>query len=200
MKKVLKLVLVLAMLVVLSVSAFAAPISPTWYVAENNSGAAELVLVRYLVDDTDYTVDVVPADAAAAAANQTAAGSLANGGSYLFLDSFDIIVKKGGEVVHEGATLEITLSIPAEHLDDYLALIENTDGAVTVAYSAPVNGKATVTFTLTKFSTFTPVLIGAPVSAGTSPQTSQSIVPVALICVAGMALIAVVIATKRKFN
>jgi len=195
MKKVLKLVLVLAMLAALSVSAFAA--SPTTYDVPNNSGAVELVGVKATAD-SDVTVEVNAATAAAA--NEAAAEGLANGDIKAVLDSFDIVVKKDGEVIHEGATIEITLAIPAEHANDYLVLLENTDGVVSVAYSGAINGRTTMTITLSQFSTFTPVIVAAPVTSGTSPQTSQSIVPVALICVAAMALVAVVIATKRKFN
>ena len=194
MKKVLKLVLVLAMLAALTVSAFAA--SPTTRDVPNNSGAPEVLSVT-ATGDPDVTVECNAPTFVSA--NEQAAEGMAEGKIIAVLGSFDIVVTKGDQVLHDGVTVDVTLQFPEEYVGKYLVLLENTDGEISVAFSGVITG-TTMTITLTKFSTFTPVVTEAPVQGATSPQTSQSIVPAALICVAAMSLVGVVIATKRKFN
>jgi len=195
MKKVLKLILVFAVIAALTVSVFAA--SPTERdVDENSSGAAEITAAT-----TDAPLDIIvrilPPNAERDAQNKAKAES--DGTVDAYLDSFDVVVTRGDEVLHSGVNVNITFSMPADSMGKTFTVYENTDGNIRVAYSAAISSSS-VTVTLSSFSTFTPAIMGQPQQTSTSPQTSQSMLPIALGCIAVLALAGVVVSTKRRFN
>lgn len=197
MKKVLKLILVVLVLSALTVSAFAD--SATTKTVTNNSGAAELTKITTTAP-ADIKVEVVAPTAAAA--NESAAKSEAEkAGAEIkaILNSFDINLTKGTETIHSGATVDVTIDVPAEYAGMYLNIFETSEGKTTVAYSGKITGK-TMTVSLKSFSTFTPVVTSAALKAANSPQTSQSVLPFALMAMALVSLAGFVFAAKRKFN
>jgi len=197
MKKVLKLILLVAMIAALSVCAFAA--SPEVTQIEDQSGAAELTEITAEIPE-GITVEVVAPTQAAA--NESAAK--AADPEAVVLDSFDVNVTDDatGEKLHSGVTVTITLIIPEEYIGYTLKLYE--DGVL--VKSVEVTG-TTVTLELNSFSTYTPVLVKpaaggetTPTTPQTSPQTMQSILPFALAAIAVLALAGAVYARKRSFN
>jgi len=203
MKKVLKLILVVAMLSALSISAFASPVTES---VENNSGAADLTGVTMTSDPTntdgELELEVVAPTGSAASENESFAEQQAAAAGTEILktfDSFDANLLLNGEAVHEGATAQFTFNT-AGFEGKAISLIGNsTNGAPEVRDSKTITGPVTTLSTST-FSTFTAVITEAPLRSATSPQTSQSMLPIALSCVAVMALAGVVVSAKRKFN
>jgi hypothetical protein len=194
MKKVLKLILLVAMISALSVCAFAA--SPEATPVENESGADEIVSIVAEIPE-GVEVEVV---APTAAADNEAAAKAADPDAVI-LDSFDVNVTNAatGEELHEGATVTITLSIPEEYIGYTLKLYE--DGVLVQTMEIT---STTMTLVLTSFSTYTPVIVkpaeAAPTTPETSPQTMQSVLPFALAAIAVLALAGAVYARKRSFN
>ncbi len=194
MKKVLKLILLVAVISALTVAAFAA--SPELTNVENQSGASELTNIAAEVRENVKVEVVAPT---AAAANEEAAKA-ANPDA-LILDSFDVNVTNTatGEEIHEGYTVTLTLTVPEEYVGGTLYLYE--DGALnqTVAITS-----TTVTVVINTYSTYTPVLVKAaavtPTPGPVTPQTMQTILPYALGILAVAAVAVAVIAKKRSFN
>ena len=195
MKKVLKLILLVAMIASLCVCAFAA--SPETTPVENASGAAELTAVTAEIPEGVEVEVVAPTNAAA---NEEAAK--AADPDAVILDSFDVnVTNAAGEELHEGVTVTLTLSIPEEYVGYLLKLYE--DGALN--QSVTITG-TTMTLVINSFSTYTPVIVKpaegtvTPTTPETSPQTMQSILPFALAGIAVLALAGAVYARKRSFN
>ena len=194
MKKVLKLIVLVAMISALTLAAFAA--SPEVEVVENESGAAEIAAITAEAPE-GVDVEVVAPTESMAAANEAAAKA-ANPDA-LVMDSFDINVTDAeGNELHTGATVTVTLTVPAEFVGGALNLYEDGVLAQTVTI-----GGTTVTLVITTFSTYTPVLVKAapvvPVGPVT-PQTMQTLLPYALVVLAVAALAVAVVAKKRSFN
>jgi len=198
MKKALKLVLVLSMVLALTVTAFAAD-SPTTKTVSNYSNANQVGTVTTAAD-SGVSVRVANPSQDLAAANQNTAKELVakTGRSIVaFLDSFDILVSKNGQPVHEGVDVNVTFQNLQQYVGKYLNVIENSNGVQRVAYSGPITAdQQTVTFKT--FSTFTPVITDAPMQSATSPATSQSTLTITLIGMAFLALAGVVVAAKRR--
>ena len=194
MKKVLKLILLVAVISALTVAAFAA--SPEVTNVENQSGASELTNVSAEVPENLKVEVVAPT---AAAANEDAAKA-ANPDA-LILDSFDVNVTNTatGEEVHEGATVTLTITVPEEYVGGTLYLYE--DGALN--QTVPITS-TTVTVVINSFSTYTPVLVKkaavAPAPGPVTPQTMQTILPYAIAILAVAAVAVAVVAKKRSFN
>ena len=196
MKKVLKLIVLVAMISALTLAAFAA--SPEVEVVENESGAAEIVAITAEAPE-GIDVEVVAPTESMVAANEAAAKAVDP--EAVALDSFDINVTNAeGDELHEGATVTVTLAVPAEFVGGTLYLFE--DGAL--AQTQTITG-ATATLVITSFSTYTPVLVKAatviaPPSGPVTPQTMQTLLPYALAVLAVAALAVAVVAKKRSFN
>ena len=193
MKKVLKLILLVAVISALTVAVFAA--SPEVTTIENQSGAAELTAVTAEVPEGIKVEVVAPTETAAYEAAAKAANPDAT-----ILDSFDINVTNvaTGEELHSGATVTLTIAVPAEFVGGTLYLYE--DGALnqTVAITG-----TPVTVVINSFSTYTPVLVKAavtPAPGPTTPQTMQTLLPYALAVLAVAAVAVAVVAKKRSFN
>ncbi len=194
MKKVLKLIVLVAVISALTLVAFAA--SPEVATVENESGAAEIAAVTAEAPE-GITVEVVPPTEAAA--NEAAAKAAQPEAT--ILDSFDINVKDAeGNELHEGATVTVTINVPEEFVGGTLYLYEDGVLAQTVAITS-----TTVTLVITSFSTYTPVLVKAAAAPGpgpgpVTPQTMQTLLPYALGILAVAAVAVAVIAKKRSFN
>jgi hypothetical protein len=203
MKKVLKLILVVAMLSALSISAFASPVTES---VADNSGASELAGVSMTYDPANTAGEIVlevvaPTDSAASENESYAEQQAAAAGTEILkvFDSFDANLIKDGEKVHEGASAQFTFNT-AGYEGKAINLIENSDNAAPVVAASQVITGPTTTLTVSSFSTFTAVITEAPMGSATSPQTSQSMLPATLACVAVMALAGVVFSATRKFN
>ena len=188
MKNVLKLILVLAVVAALSVSVFAA-------------GSPEVVVVDY----PDPALPTAPTDAIAAVvpggANNAvikAAAERAGAQNPVEIVSFDLIVRnEKGEVVHSGATINVTFTGLTPYAGKVLAVAENAADGSKVVYSGEIAADS-VTVSLTSFSTFTAVVCDKPVQRATSPKTAQSVVPMALISVAVLAFVGALVANKQR--
>ena len=178
MKKVLKLILLVAMIAALAVSAFAAseqqreldeaePVSETVTTTiVNEAGEEEEVTATVTAEATqttfteEYTVEFTDADAEQQAANEAAAEALAEEAEEpIVLVSFDINVTRTNEdgtteEVHEGGTVTVTITGLEAFVGYDLYIIE--DGKVLGPWT--ITGDS-VTVALTSFSTFTPVIV-----------------------------------------
>jgi|GEM_PF-2230406 len=166
----------------------------------NQSGASEITKITASMD-SNITVEVVAPTASYDNANRAAAEQRAqSAGTEIIatLGSFDVMVKDNGEIVHQGATVEMTFNT-ANYIGQYLTIFENTDGTITVPYSRRITAAST-TVTLRSFSTFTPVVTGSAIGSSTSPQTQQSILTAALVSVAVVSLFGIAYAAKRRFD
>ena len=194
MKKVLKLILVLAVISALCVSVFAA--SAQWRPLD--ASKVDIISSAQTDGSEDWEVTIGPADPAGVAANLEAAGETAGA-----LESFDIVVKYRGNVMHSGIKVLVTLTGLSKYAGQTLTIYEYTDGVVTVLFSGVVAGDS-LTLTITNYSTFTPVIgkaaAGAAPSQGaaTSPRTSQSVVPYVLTAIAVLAFAGVLYANKQR--
>ncbi len=200
MKKVLKLIVLVAVISALTLVAFAA--STEVEAIPDESGAAQLTEIVAEVP-ADLEVEVVPPTENAA--NEAAAA--AADAEPIILDSFDINVTKAatGEEVHEGLTVTITLNVGAQYAGYTLKLYETSDGATRVFATAIVPADGIVVIAIDSFSTFTPVLVKpaeviAPAPGPVSPQTMQTVLPIALAILAVAAIAVAVVAKKRSFN
>lgn len=192
MKKVLKLIVLVAVISALTLVVFAA--SPEVVSVPNESGASEITAITAEAPE-GVKVEVVPATAAAA---NEAAAKAANPDAEI-LPSFDVnVTAADGTEMHTGATVTITLTVPAEYIGGTLYLYE--DGALVNTVTI---GSTTVTLVLTSFSTYTPVLVKAaatPTPGPVTPQTMQTLLPYALGILAVAALAVAVVAKKHSFN
>ncbi len=193
MKKVLKLILVFAVISALCVSVFAD--SPE--TREIDTSDVAIVTSATTDASSDIIVEINPAPADEASANEAYAENIAN--KEAVLDSFEIVVTKDGVELHDGVTVDVTLAIPAEYVGMYLNLIENSDGAIKVLLSTKIESTST-TVSIKSFSSYTPVITSSPMASAVSPQTMQTLLPVALVVVAGAAIIGMVYAGKRRYN
>ena len=218
MKKVLKLILALAIVAALAVTAFASPITEdrTGDVADNaityddtnaNLGAAD---VSY---DTDYVVVVVEAPQS---------DDVSDVNAYIE-ENFDNAQMVGSVEVTAtnsatGEKIEVPYTQEISGLGDYIGKTlavgeKDADGNVSIVSSVTITGDTmSVTFmagcTYTFFITDTPASAsgvgategGVTGGASVSPQTSQTMLTGALVCVAAMAILGTAIAAKRKFD
>ena len=175
MKKVLKLIVLIAVISALTLVAFAAspsaipiiepdPVPGTDEPAlTNESGASEIVSATAEIPEGLKVEIVAPTNEAA---NLAAAAAEHPDG--LPLDSFDVNVIRvaTGEELHSGATVTITITVPEEYVGGTLYLYEDGALAQTIAINS-----TTVTLVLTSFSTYTPVLVKAA-GGTTDPGTT----------------------------
>ncbi len=193
MKKVLKLILALVVVSVLCLSVLAD--SPTGQ--EIDTSDVQIVTGATTDADSTYSVEVVEATASGASKNEAAAK--AAGDVVAVLESFDVNVEKGGNEVHSGVTVNITLNVGSQYIGKYLNLYEtSSDGTTRLAVSVKITA-ATVNVALKNFSTFTPVITDAPLQAAVSPQTSQTGVTFVLLAAVLMAALCAAYVTKRHF-
>ena len=185
MKKVLKLILLVAMIAALAVSAFAAseqqreldeaaPVSETvTATVVNEAGEEEAVTATVTTEATqttfteEYTVEMTEADSAQQAENEAVAASLAEqvaeegeeAAQPIILTSFDIGVTRTNE---DGTTEEVheggTVTVTITGLEAFVGydLYIIEDGKVLGPWT--ITGDS-VTVALTSFSTFTPVIV-----------------------------------------
>jgi len=212
MKNVLKLILVLAVVAALSVSVFAAgspevvvvdypdpalPTAPTDAIAAVVPGASFSAVLP-----AGWTVEIkYPGDPIGVGANNAvvkAAAERAGAQNPVEIVSFDLIVRnEKGEVVHSGATINVTFTGLTPYAGKVLAVAENAADGSKVVYSGEIAADS-VTVSLTSFSTFTAVVCDKPVQRATSPKTAQSVVPMALISVAVLAFVGALVANKQR--
>ena len=215
MKKVLKIVLVLALALALSVSVFAASASPEIQPGKSGNDAPDEYVSRRSGSGSSGNSSSAPVGVSATAPTgitviieaPTASYDAANMAFFRgrnsnivdFLNGFDMIVLKDGVEIHNGATVNLTLTGLGNYVGKTLNLVENTNGATTVAYSGPITGDAE-TIALSSFSTFTPVVTDAPVQVPVSPATSQSTLNATLVVAAVLSAVVAAYATKRCFE
>ena len=202
MKKVLKLIVLVAVMASLTLVAFAS--SPELQEIPDESGSPELVEILAEIPD-GLDIKVVPPTENAA--NEAAA--LAADPDATILSSFDIVVTRTatGEGVHTGPIVTITINCGPEYEGYTLKLYETSEGQTALYASAVVPASGVVVFTIDSFSNYTPVLVKpvtvepTPVTPGpVTPQTMQTLLPIALVVLAAAAAVVAVIAKKRSFN
>ena len=189
MKKVLKLICLLAVIFALSVSVFAD--SPT-----ETTVPSEVAGVTGTTDaPSDVNVEIKAPDAAMAGQNKTVLQVAAGDGTTVVIAEFDIIVTKDGEQLHEGVNTTVTVSGLGQYIGKTVVLIE--DGVV--KQSKVITGDS-ASFVINTYSTYTVAVVDTPVPAATAPQTSQTVLPYALIALAALAIVVAMYAKKRSFN
>jgi hypothetical protein len=211
MKNVLKLILVLAVVAALSVSVFAATSSPVVVdypdpalpTAPSDTISAVVPGASFsAVLPAGWTVEIkYPGDPIGVGANNAvikAAAERAGAQNPVEVVSFDLIVRnEKGEVVHSGATINVTFTGLTPYVGKVLTVAENAADGSKVVYSGEIAADS-VTVSLTSFSTFTAVVCDKPVQRATSPKTAQSVVPMALISVAVLAFVGALVANKQR--
>ena len=199
MKKVLKLIVLVAVISALTLVAFAAS-SPSTEVIPDESGAAELVAIIAEQIPAGYDIEVAPPTESAA--NEDAAKAADE--DPIILDSFDINVTDAeGNEAHSGPVVTITLNVGAQYAGWTLKLYETTDGVTRLYGTFIVDAEGVITIPISSFSTFTPVLVKPEevVAPGpVTPQTMQTLLPIALGILAVAAVAVAVVAKKHSFN
>ena len=200
MKKVLKLILAVAIVAALCVTALAAPMSPhtVWFNVEP-AGASELVAAYGEVDDDTLIVTFAPptedgANKTAAQTTVTSAGQMIEA----ILDSFDIDISLDGQPLHDGMVVNVIFNIPTQYMGMFLNIFETTDGVSKLFSSQQITSES-MTIPLNSFSTFTPVITAKALRSAVAPQTMQSVMPYALAIVSTLGIFGTAYAGKRRF-
>ncbi len=199
MKKVLKLSVRVAVISALTLVAFAAS-SPSTEAIPDGSGADELTAIIAEQIPEGYEIEVVaPTEAAA---NEEAAKAADK--DPVILDSFDInVTDANGDEAHSGPIVTITLNVGTQYAGWTLKLYETTDGQTRLYGTFTVGSDGVITISISSFSTFTPVLVkpAEVVAPGpVTPQTMQTLLPIALGILAVAAVAVAVVAKKHSFN
>ena len=184
MKKVLKLILAIAIVAALAVTAFASPVQETVGSVTGGNGNTLTLDAGYDNDGGKLTAVVTTTEA-----------TDPDGEVVLAVDV--TIYNEAGEAVsNPNASFTFTVDGLSAYVDKYITMKHN---GVAVS-SQRINGDS-VSFAYTgSFSPFTFVITDAPLQTATSPQTSQTMLTGALVCVAAMAILGTAIAAKRKFD
>jgi hypothetical protein len=219
MKKVLKLILVLAVVSALSLSVFAAspaqggvtptPSEPTLIPTPSDSTRPVVTPGDFVISATTDASDdieviiIVPGDPDRNAVNEKAAAAAAKAAGAKVVGtagSYDIIVrrKSTGEILHSGPTVNVMLGGVAPYIGKFANIWETSEAGATRLLTSFRVTSDTVAVSHHEYSTFTVVITEEPMQSATSPRTSQNAVSYVLIAVAVLAFVGVLYANKQR--
>lgn len=178
MKNVLKLILIIAVISALCLSAFAASAT------ERTLDVAGAEGVAAATTDAEAAINV---EVTAPTSTATVANAIAT------VANFDINVTKGTEVLHSGITVNVTVDGLADYIGKYLNVLEGSK-----LLSSTKITDASQVVAISSFSTYTVVVTDQPMQSAVAPQTSQTMMPFVLLSVMMIALCGVVVAAKRR--